>query len=303
VAHALHNLSRRATRPFVVQDCGAIPKDLVESILFGHEKGSFTGAHSQHRGCFEQAAGGTLFLDEIGELDLAMQPKLLRVLETREIKRVGGDRTVKVDVRVVAATNRDLRDMVEQGRFREDLYFRLSVIQISLPSLRERKEDVSILAREFLRDIGERRGLGGPLGMSSDALGSLESHAWPGNVRELRNVIERAASLADGPEISSADLAFQPVGSVAVVGGPGESLVKDGFEGLSFKEAKASILDRFELAYLSEAIQRHTGNISRAAADAGLTRFHLRELLKKHGIQPRRGATEGPADGVEEEEA
>jgi DNA-binding NtrC family response regulator len=191
--------------------------------------------------------------------------------------------------------------MVEQGRFREDLYFRLSVIQVGLPALRDRREDIPLLTREFLKEIAERRGDGSvALGMGAEALQALSAHAWPGNVRELRNVIERAASLADGPEITPADLAFQPVGSVATVGGPGEAFVKDGFQGLSFKEAKAAVLDRFELAYLAELIARHQGNISRAAAEAGLTRFHLRELLKKHGIQPRRGAAaEAAAYAVE----
>ena len=289
VAHAIHNLSRRAGKPFVVQDCGAIPKELVESILFGHEKGAFTGAQSQHKGCFEQADGGTIFLDEIGELDLAMQPKLLRVLETHELKRVGGDRTIKSDVRVIAATNRDLRAMVEAGEFREDLYFRLSVIQVHLPPLRERREDIPLLAREFAKEVASYRGDAAPIAFSPEALARLGDHDWPGNVRELKNVIERAASLCDGPEITVDDLAFQPIGSVAVVGGPGENLVQSTFEGIAFKQAKAQVLDRFELAYLSEVIERHEGNISRAAAEAGLTRFHLRELLKKHGLQPTRG--------------
>src|SRR3954471_6863196 len=159
VARALHNASGRKSKPFVVLDCGSIPRELIESTLFGHEKGSFTGAHAQATGCFEQANGGTIFLDEIGELDISLQPKLLRVLEQREIKRVGGDRTYKVDVRVLAATNRDLREEVNKGGFREDLYFRLSVVHVELPSMRERKEDVPALAETFLRDISGRRGL------------------------------------------------------------------------------------------------------------------------------------------------
>src|SRR3954471_19129233 len=206
VARALHNASSRKNKPFVVLDCGSIPRELIESTLFGHEKGSFTGAVSQTTGCFEQANGGTIFLDEIGELDISLQPKLLRVLEQREIKRVGGDRLIKIDVRVVAATNRDLRQMVNQGTFREDLFFRLSVIHVELPPLRERKEDVPALAETFLRDISGRRGL--HMEFAPDAIQGLVSHLWSGNVRELKNVVERAASLCEGPVVRRIDLMF-----------------------------------------------------------------------------------------------
>ncbi len=206
IARGIHNASPRRQKPFVVLDCGAIPRDLIESTLVGHEKGSFTGAGGQYRGCFEQAQGGTIFLDEIGELDIGLQPKLLRVLEQREIKRVGGDRTVKVDVRVLAATNRDLRAMVNQGTFREDLYFRLSVIHVELPPLRERREDIAALAHHFLREVASRRGT--TMSLSPDAVHAITSHPFPGNVRELRNVVERVASLASGPVITSSDLVF-----------------------------------------------------------------------------------------------
>src|SRR5688572_21787184 len=215
IARGIHNASSRKGKPFVVLDCGAIPRDLIESTLFGHEKGSFTGAIGQHRGCFEQASGGTIFLDEIGELDLALQPKLLRVLEQREIKRVGGDRTIKVDVRVLAATNRDLRAMVNAGTFREDLYFRLSVIHVELPPLRERREDVAELAQHFLREVASRRGMS--LSLGQDGMAALVSHAWPGNVRELRNVVERAASLAGGPVLTRSDLVFGRDSSPSVI--------------------------------------------------------------------------------------
>src|SRR4051794_15983301 len=184
VARALHNASGRKSRPFVVLDCGSIPRELIESTLFGHEKGSFTGAVNQHLGCFEQATGGTIFLDEIGELDVTLQPKLLRVLEQREIKRVGGDRTIKVDVRVLAATNRDLREEVNKGNFREDLYFRLSVVHVELPPMRDRREDIPVLANHFLRDIAHRRGM--QMTFGSDAIAAMQAHAWPGNVREMR---------------------------------------------------------------------------------------------------------------------
>src|SRR5215212_4537219 len=206
VARALHNASQRRSRPFVVLDCGSIPRELIESTLFGHEKGSFTGAVAQHVGCFEQANGGTIFLDEIGELDVSLQPKLLRVLEQREIKRVGGDRTVKVDVRVVAATNRDLREEVNKGTFREDLYFRLSVVHVELPPMRERREDIPALANHFLREIANRRGM--QMSFAQDAIAAMMTHAWPGNVREMRNVVERASALCDERLIRHPDRVF-----------------------------------------------------------------------------------------------
>jgi transcriptional regulator with GAF, ATPase, and Fis domain len=314
IARGIHSASPRRGKPFVVLDCGAIPRDLIESTLFGHEKGSFTGAIGQHRGCFEQASGGTIFLDEIGELDLGLQPKLLRVLEQREIKRVGGDRTVKVDVRVLAATNRDLRAMVNAGTFREDLYFRLSVIYVELPPVRERREDIPELAQHFLREVASRRGVS--LSLAPDAVQALMSHAFPGNVRELRNVVERAASLTSGPVITRSDLVFgRDSGASVIVArelanagaqaalaavstgdkAPAPSVV--GFEptgftpGLDFKEAKQRVVDAFESAYLRALLQRHDGNITRSAQEAGLTRYHLRELLKRHNLTSA-GATE-----------
>ncbi len=310
IARGIHNASPRRQKPFVVLDCGAIPKDLIESTLFGHEKGSFTGAVGQYRGCFEQANGGTIFLDEIGELDLGLQPKLLRVLEQREIKRVGGDKTIKVDVRVLAATNRDLRAMVNAGTFREDLYFRLGGIHAELPPLRERREDVQQLAQHFLRELGAKRGTTMTLG--EDALAALASHAWPGNVRELRNVVERASSLSAGPVITRADLVFgrdsgpsvivsrdlanagaqAAVAAAAPPGSPVGASASGNLSfdpasfaaGVDFKEAKQRIVDAFELAYLKALLARHDGNITRSAQEAGLTRYHLRELLKRHDL-------------------
>jgi transcriptional regulator with GAF, ATPase, and Fis domain len=285
VARAIHTASPRKQKPFVVLDCGAIPRELIESTLFGHEKGSFTGAVSQHQGCFEQANGGTIFLDEIGELPIDMQPKLLRVLENREVKRVGGDRTIKVDVRVVAATNRDLRQMVNAGTFREDLYFRLSVIAVELPPLRERKDDIEKLSGLFLKEIGARRNM--PMSFSPDAMAGLQSHNWPGNVRELRNVIERAGSLADNALVQRSDLFFHRDHSKAaasqapIVSGDGGMAISPG---LDFKEAKQRVVDQFEVAYLKQLLERHDGNITRSAQEAGLTRYHLRELLKRHGL-------------------
>ena len=289
VARGIHDNSLRRNKSFVVLDCGAIPKELIESTLFGHEKGAFTGAVGQHKGCFEQATGGTIFLDEIGELDIGLQPKLLRVLENRELKRVGGDRTIKIDVRVIAATNRDLRAMVNEGTFREDLYFRLSVIHVENPPLRERKEDIPQLVHHFLAEVARRRGMS--MSFSVDAMSALMSHRWPGNVRELRNVVERAASLCDGPTISRADLSLGrsslAAGEASLASVSGESSGWDPAllePGVTFKDAKQKVLDGFEHAYLGRLLTRNKGNITRSAHEAGLTRYHLRELLKRHKL-------------------
>ena len=286
VARAVHKSSRRKSGPLVVQDCSAIPKDLIESTLFGHERGSFTGATDRHRGSFEQADGGTIFLDEIGELDLSLQPKLLRVLESREIKRVGGDRAIPVNVRVVAATNRDLRQMVNDGTFREDLYYRLGVVTVELPALRERAEDVPALVEYFASDFAARRwpGENRTIKIAKDAMTRLSQYAWPGNVRELKNTIERGASLADGPELTVRDLlpSSQKTPPVQLPGGEPEAFVESG---TPFKEAKQRVLDVFESAYLKALLDKHGGNITRSAQAAGLTRYHLRELAKRYGVR------------------
>ncbi|MCB9628639.1 MAG: sigma 54-dependent Fis family transcriptional regulator [Sandaracinaceae bacterium] len=286
VARAIHRASKRATAPLVVQDCSAIPRELVESTLFGHERGSFTGASDRHRGSFEQAHGGTIFLDEIGELPLDMQPKLLRVLENREIRRVGGQKTLPVDVRVVAATNRDLRQMVNEGTFREDLYYRLSVVQVELPSLRERAEDIPLLVRGFLDDFSARRfpGEEREFTATDEAMRRLQAYPWPGNVRELKNTVERAASLADGFELDRADFvpASQKSPPMTLPGGRAEELVE---EGVPFKEAKQRITDAFEASYLKALLDKYGGNITRSAQAAGLTRYHLRELAKRYGVR------------------
>ena len=269
VARALHSASKRADEPLVVQDCSAIPKDLIESTLFGHERGAFTGASDRHRGSFEQADGGTIFLDEIGELDLGLQPKLLRVLENREIKRVGGDRQIAVNVRVVAATNRDLRQMVNEGTFREDLFYRLSVVQVELPALRDRPEDIPTLVEHFLSDLSVRRF--GPdaetLTASKEAIRRMQAYPWPGNIRELKNSCERGGSLSDELELTVADLMPGAQKTVIPVLNTtsAEQFVEDG---LPFKEAKQRILDEFEAAYLRHLLKQHDDNITRSAKAA-----------------------------------
>ena len=299
IARSVHAMSVRRDKPFIVLDCGAIPKDLIESTLFGHEKGAFTGAHAQHKGCFEQADGGTIFLDEIGELDIELQPRLLRVLESRELRRVGGNQTVRVDVRVIAATNQNLRSMVNQSRFREDLFYRLSVIHVDSPPLRDRPEDIPRLAEHFLDQINEQRGM--QMSFSDDGIDSLIRYAWPGNVRELRNVVERVASLHRSDLITRADIAIgrdqgRGAGILQSDISP-DAIYAPGMGGggvdpcllqpnVLFKDAKQEILDEFERAYLSALMERNKGNITRSAQEAGLTRYHLRELLKRHHLAP-----------------
>ncbi len=291
VSRALHLASKRNTRPLVVQDCSAIPKDLIESTLFGHEKGSFTGATDRRMGCFEQADGGTIFLDEVGELDISLQPKLLRVLENRTVKRVGGTKEIPVDVRVVAATNRDLRKMVSQGTFREDLYYRLGVVTLELPALRERPEDIPLLVEGFLQRVAARRfpGENKEFRVRAEAMARLQAYAWPGNVRELRNTVERGASLAEGSELDVPDLLpISQHGTPDIVrfgqpsAGSASKFVDDG---LPFKEAKQRVVDEFEGAYLKALLDKHGDNITRSAQAAGLTRYHLRELAKRYGIR------------------
>ncbi len=289
VARAIHDASRRSKKPYVVLDCSSIPKDLMESYVFGHEKGAFTGAVGQHKGAFEQAHGGTLFMDEIGELDITLQPKLLRVLENREFKRVGGTQTNRADVRVIAATNRDLRQMVNEGTFREDLYFRLSVINVHLPSLAARPDDIPLLVDTFVDQIiAKRPDLSKPR-LTADALDLLLTYDWPGNVRELKNVVDRAVSLATDNIIDRSDLQLRgainptagsaPLGQAAPVANAPVDL------SVPYKDAKQVVVDRFEAAYLSVLMEKFKGNISRASKDTGLTRYHLRELLKKHGLK------------------
>jgi DNA-binding NtrC family response regulator len=277
IAEAVHLHSRRAKGPFVVVDCGSIPHELIASELFGHAKGSFTGAAADKQGLIEAANRGTLFLDEIGELALDLQPQLLRVLDRRQVRRVGETHSIDVDIRVIAATHRDLRAMVKAGRFREDLYYRLAVVATHVPPLRERKADIPALATWFAEKMGR-----GSFAQSPSLLDQLMRHDWPGNVRELRNVVERALSLGDAALLDLGDAAARP----SAAGEPAARRQErpDVLE-MPFKEAKAQLVEAFERDYLSALLARHHGNISRAAAEAGIDRNYIHRLVKKYGLE------------------
>ena len=285
IAEAVHKTSKRAKGPFVVVDCGSIPHELIASELFGHARGSFTGAASDKQGLIEAANGGTLFLDEIGELAIDLQPQLLRVLDRRQVRRVGETHAVDVDIRVIAATHRDLRALVRTGGFREDLYYRLAVVATHVPPLRERKQDIPALAAWFADKMGR-----GGWAQSPALLEQLEKHDWPGNVRELRNVVERALSLGHtGSSQFLQDLADSgarmPVAEEDEPKRPSNPDVLD----LPFKEAKAALVEGFERDYLTALLARHRGNISRAAAEAGIDRNYIHRLVKKYGLEVERG--------------
>ncbi len=267
-ARALHQLGPRQAKPFVTVDCGALAPSLIASELFGHEKGAFTGAERQHAGAFEQADGGTLFLDEIGELDPALQASLLGVLERGRFKRVGGRSELAVDVRIVSATNRDLRAEVNAGTFRLDLYYRVAVVSLGVPALRDHAEDVPLLVEHFLRECGHDGAVAEVV--SAETLDSWLRHRWPGNVRELRNLVEATVAMGEAP----------PLHTGAVPSDPWSSLI-----GLPYKQARANLLHAFEARYLTDLIARAKGNVSAAAREARMDRSHLIDLLQRHGIK------------------
>ncbi len=271
IAEEIHNHSPRRDGPFVVFDCGSVPHELIESMLFGHVKGSFTGAVGDRKGAFAEAHGGTIFLDEIGEMALDLQPSLLRVLDKRAVRKVGSNTYEKIDVRVVAATNRDLRAEVAKKTFREDLYYRLAVIRVSVPPLRERGADIPLLVNHFVQSFGPQ------LGVGADDMARLVRHSWPGNVRELRNAIERACLLAQGSSISVDD-ALTSDGNQPALGVRTD---------LPFKEAKGQLVEMFEREYIEDLMRRHKMNLSAAAREAQIDRKHLRELIRKYGLDPR----------------
>jgi DNA-binding NtrC family response regulator len=277
-ARAIHYHSGRRERRFIAVNCGALPGELIESELFGHARGAFTGAAVAKPGLFEEARGGTLFLDEVGELPLPAQVKLNRALQEKEIRRVGESTPVKIDVRIVAATHRDLREEVRAGRFREDLFYRLNVIAVTLPPLRERAEDVPLLAAHFL-DKHARALRREFRGFEPEVLVRLAGYAWPGNVRELENTVERAVAVAGGERIGLADLppevAAAPPGAA-----PAEALAA-----LPYRDAVAGARDRVTREYLVALLTEFDGNVTRAAERAGLERESLHRLLRKHGLR------------------
>jgi transcriptional regulator with GAF, ATPase, and Fis domain len=289
LAEAVHQAASRAGKVFTVVDCASIPTNLIGSELFGHARGAFTGAHTDKDGLILAADGGTLFLDEIGELSLELQPQLLRVLEKREVRRIGDTRAQRVDIRVIAATNRNLKDMVKAGTFREDLYYRLAVVRAVVPPLRERPDDIPLLAYHFADELGST------FELSPSLVEELKGHAWPGNVRELRNVVERALSLGRDalPSPHAADLVTGRAGTLATGDEPASAVRPtsghDDVLDLPFKEAKGRLIESFERDYLTHLLQRHRGNISRAASEAGIDRNYIHRLVKKYGIPVDRG--------------
>jgi DNA-binding NtrC family response regulator len=272
VAQALHQRSQRRPRPFVAVNCAAISRELVESELFGHEKGAFTGADARRAGKFEAADGGTIFLDEIGDMAPETQAKVLRVSQERSFERVGGTQPIQVDVRIVAATHRDLEREVQEGRFREDLYYRLRVVEIVLPPLRERPEDIPLLAERFLDQIAQRLGRERKQ-ISEEAFKHLVRYPWAGNVRQLRNVVEQAAVLSGGPEIQTEDLRLD----VAPPGSSPEQVDTTA----PFRDAKQEAVESFERAYLLRALREHGGNISRTAESIGMVRQSLQQKIRE----------------------
>ncbi len=275
LAESLHEESPRASGPFVVFDCTAVPPNLVESELFGHERGAFTGATQTRKGVFEQAHGGTLLIDEIGDLDFTLQPKLLRAIERSEIRRVGGDKTFSVDVRILSATRRDLDHEVQAGRFRDDLFHRLAVVRLGLPPLRARRGDVRLLARNFAEKLGDGRAI------PDSVLAKWEDYAWPGNVRELRNTVLRYLALGDvtPQEYPLDDVSFTSPTENAAGKGELESVVE---RGLAYSAARKQALEAFERQYIGRVLAEHGGNVLRAAAASGIARRHLQRVKARH---------------------
>ena len=283
VAEAIHRASARGDSPFIVVDCASIPENLIESELFGHVKGAYTNAVSDRTGAFEAADKGTIFLDEIGEMPAQLQPRLLRALETRTVKRVGATTYTPVDVRVIAATNRELEAEVRAKNFRTDLYFRLAVISVKLPPLRERREDIPTLARCFLDELTEQTEGDAQLELTPEIVAALTSHDWPGNVRELRNVIHQAASLSSEVLNIAAQLR-RPRGDTAIADGPTATSAGAGFDGfldMPYKEARRQALEAFELAYAKHAVAAAGGNVSKAAESAQVHRNVLHRILAR----------------------
>ncbi|HSO71571.1 MAG TPA: sigma-54 dependent transcriptional regulator, partial [Thermodesulfobacteriota bacterium] len=278
VAHTIHRLSKRKNKPFVEVNCAAIPEELIESELFGHERGAFTGATSQKKGKFDLSHEGTLFLDEIGDMSLKTQAKILRILQEQKFERVGGGKTIMVDVRVIAATNKDLEQEITLGNFREDLYYRLNVIPLEVPPLRERKEDLPELIEEFLKEYALKTGTD-KKNLDPRSYELMREYDWPGNVRELKNLIERVVIMTPGAIIAADDLPGHLTKKLGAespdADGPAFLREKD------FKEAKI----RFEREFIVRKLQEHQGNITQTAEALGIERSHLHKKIKAYGIK------------------
>jgi DNA-binding NtrC family response regulator len=288
IAHEIHRRSNRGAKPFVALNCAAVPEHLIESELFGYEKGAFTGATSQKKGKFELANRGTLFLDEVGDMSLATQAKLLRVLEARKVERLGGTTSIDVDVRILSATNKDLAAEIARQAFREDLYYRLRVVLLKLPSLREHKEDVPLLAQEFCRMLGEKHGRA-PISIARAAMERLVAAEWKGNVRQLKHVLESAIVMSKGSELQPADFAEDSLAAAASQAtGASEQAGEPSMAALlttsDFRKAK----EQFEIAYLKAQLRANGGNITRTAAAIGLHRQSLQQKVRELGIEVER---------------
>lgn len=294
MARYIHSISDRRDNPFVPVQCSLLPVNLLESELFGFKKGSFTGANENRAGLFEQANNGTIFLDEIGDIGIDVQGKLLRFLQDREIRRIGDSKSISLNVRLISATNKELEKMIEDREFRDDLYFRLKVLEIHMPPLRDRKEDIPLLVRSFISELNTQRPA--PVEIDPVCMAMLMNYDWPGNVRELKNCIESASALCDGNMIKKEDIkiaAFKNgrgeqrtviADSTDTVRTPGDAVADPGI--LTYKEAKARVLEEFERSYITSMLSRNSGNISAASRDSGIDRKNFWQLLKKYGIDP-----------------
>jgi len=280
VARAIHHYSKRSDKPFVEVNCAAIPEELIESELFGHEKGAFTGATTQRRGKFDQANEGTLFLDEIGDMSLKTQAKILRILQERKFERVGGNRTIEVDVRVIAATNKDLEEEIQDGHFRQDLYYRLNVLPFHVPPLRERREDIPLLAKHFIAFFCSKESREIKT-IDPDALEAMTAYNWPGNVRELKNIVERLVIMTPHRAITLADL---PSGIQRSTSADLGLKVYMPGEGVSLKQAR----EEFEKEFILQKLQENEGNISRTAEAIDMERSNLHRKIKSYGIEPKK---------------
>jgi DNA-binding NtrC family response regulator len=285
LARAIHSESPRSAKPFVSVNCAAIPEHLIESELFGHVEGAFTGATRDHAGRFRHADGGTIFLDEIGDLPAPLQARLLMVLQRHEVQPVGSDLVIPVDVRVMAATNQDLASAVEAGRFREDLYYRLNVIPLEIPPLRERAEDIPELTGMFMRHCAEMHGRREVRSITQDAMGVLLGHDWPGNVRQLLNVIERAVLLCRGDTITAADLALSETATDPARAEPGQPSIPAAWYDLPFADAKLRVVEGFERSYLERLLRETGGVIGESARRAGISERTLYEKMKRLDLQ------------------